>query len=91
MAPKGNVTGSENGPEVIMKGEERIFRLVTPMEGYHPGDVTVRPTENSLLILSTKSEEVIKSFALEESLDPFAIEAHMSEDSILTVEAPLSS
>ena len=76
--------------EIIEKDGQKVARLVVSFHGYGPDDITVRPVEDKLLVIDVEGS-VMAEYCLPESVDPYNVEADMSEDGTLTVEAILMS
>lgn len=75
-------------PEVVDVDGVKLVRLVTSLPGYDISEITVRPVEDKLVVMD-KSEKILKSYPLPESVDPFTVEAELTKEGILTIEAPL--
>ena len=75
-------------PEILEEDGVKFLRLVTSLPGYELADITVRPMEDKLVIMD-KDQAVLKSCDLPESVDPFTVDASLSDDGVLTIKAPL--
>nr|UQK61711.1 small heat shock protein [Flabelliderma ockeri] len=76
------------GPQVIERDGVRMLQLITQLEGFRYSDLLVRPQEDKILVMDS-SEKVLKSYPLPESVDPYTVEADISDEGVLTVLAPL--
>nr|UQK61732.1 small heat shock protein [Protodriloides chaetifer] len=89
MAPQTESSTSNGATPVILEQDgSKFVRIQTSMVGRKLDDIIVKPMENQLVVL-TKDNEILATFDLPESVDPFAVEADLSEDGVLTIEAPL--
>nr|UQK61684.1 small heat shock protein [Arenicola marina] len=90
MSPQtSNVNIKAGTPEILEEDGVRTLRITAHLIGYKDGDISVRPAEAKLLLVN-KDNDVIETFNLPESVDPFTVEANISEDGMLTVMAPLT-
>ena len=76
------------GPQIIERDGVRMLQLITQLEGFRYSDLLVRPQEDKILVMDS-SEKVLKSYPLPESVDPYTVEADISDEGVLTVLAPL--
>nr|UQK61742.1 small heat shock protein [Sipunculus nudus] len=79
-----------NKSEIIEQDGGRRMRLVTSLTGYTADDISVRPTDDKVLVLDGAGA-VLCAFDAPESVDPYTVEAELSENGVLTIEAPLRS
>ena len=87
MAP-GEKKATFLDPEIYDRHGYRTLRITAKLIGYGAGDVIVRPTDDRLYLLD-KDDVILTSYHLPESVDPFALEADVSESGLLVIEAPL--
>ena len=70
----------------------RHLRVMAPLHGYQPQDITVRPDGNTLLLFKMSQsgqDELLQTINLPESVDPYTVEARVNHFGQLIVEAPL--
>ena len=88
MAPQTTPAASADPMLVIKeKNGAKFLQVDVPLAGFRFDDVTVRPDGCRLLVLA-KSGDVVRTVCLPESVDPYTIEAEMT-DGILSIEAPM--
>ena len=75
-------------PQVLEQNGNKILRLATHLIGYNADDVSVLPVDNKLQLVS-KDNQVLHTYDLPESVDPFTVEAQLTDDGVLIVTAPL--
>ncbi|KAK2161354.1 hypothetical protein LSH36_118g04035, partial [Paralvinella palmiformis] len=75
-------------PEIYDRSGYRTLRITAELIGCDANDVVVRPAEDRLYLLD-KDDVVLTSYRLPESVDPFTIEADVSDNGTLVIEAPL--
>lgn len=89
MAPQSTSQIQEATPVILEKDGAKMMRLEVCLSGYSSDDVIVQPADCRLLLIHKADSSVLGTFNLPESVDPFTIEAVLSEEGVLRVEAPL--
>nr|UQK61739.1 small heat shock protein [Polygordius sp. ID7] len=87
MAPQITTQPANNARVVTGRDGTRLLQLKVALTGINQQDLAVRPVDSTLVIL--RNEEVLQTVELPESVDPFTVEAKMTKDGFLTVEALL--
>ncbi len=88
MDSQTHIASTDGYPTVMQVDGLKMLRVEINMRGRKVDDVIVRPVDDYIMVLD-KSDCVLRNIALPESVDPFTVEALMTGDGILCVQAPL--